>query len=77
MPNHNNWGTSISILRSSCTEFLRYMESTFSCTQFMKKATTDSGSVIDLVFSNSQLLADVVEAYWSDHKIIYGVSDGV
>ncbi len=43
-------------LRSSCTEFMRYMETTFKCTQFQENATTDSGSVIDLVFSNSEVV---------------------
>ncbi len=62
-------------LRSSCTEFLVYMESTFNCTQFQENATTDSGSIIDLVFSNSQVCAEVVETYWSDHKIIYCILD--
>ena len=52
-------------------QFLGFMYKHFSCTQKVDKFTTDSGSIIDLVFANCQLETDVIETYWSDHKIVH------
>ena len=46
------------------------MEKVFSCVQ-IKEPTTDSGSILDLIFANCQVVHDVLEAYWTDHKLKY------
>ena len=53
------------------SEFVAFMETLFSCVQQVKQSTTDSGSTIDLIFANCQAPCDVIEAYWTDHKLIY------
>ena len=57
------------------TRFVNFVETIFGCSQKIKQCTTDSGSVLDLIFSNSEGFCDVIEAYWSDHKIIYCAID--
>ena len=53
------------------TEFVKFMETSFRCRQQIKQSTTESGSILDLIFSNSEAFCDVVEAYWTDHKLVY------
>ncbi|XP_078328660.1 uncharacterized protein LOC144623788 [Crassostrea virginica] len=54
------------------TEFLSFMETGFNCKQIVTKTTHDSGSKLDLIFTNiSSYNTDVIEAYWSDHKMVY------
>ena len=43
--------------------------------QQIKQCTTDSGSILDLTFSNCEAFCDVVEAYWTDHKLVYCAID--
>lgn len=43
----------------------------FSCGMLIHEPTTDHMSTLDLIFSNTRGTAGVVEAYWSDHKIVY------
>ena len=57
------------------TGFVDFVETLFGCMQHIKQCTTDCGSVLDLIFSNSEGFCDVIEAYWSDHKIIYCALD--
>ena len=57
------------------TEFVKFMETSFRCRQQIKQGTTDSGSILDLIFSNCEAFCDVVEAYWTDHKLIYCAID--
>ena len=57
------------------TEFVKLMETSFRCRQQIKQSTTDSGSILDLIFSNCEAFCDVVEAYWTDHKLIYCAID--
>ena len=51
--------------------FVEFMETVFSCVQQIKEITTDSGSILDLIFANCQVGHDILEAYWTDHKLIY------
>ena len=51
--------------------FVDFVETLFGCMQQINQCTTDSGSMLDLIFSNSEGYSDVIEAYWSDHKLIY------
>ena len=51
------------------TEFVKFMETLFRCRQQIKQSITDSGSIPDLIFSNCEAFCDVVEAYWTDHKL--------
>ena len=52
---------------------LQFMNEMFSCRQLVQKSTTDYGSCLDLMFSNCQnMYSDVIECYWSDHKLVYG-----
>ena len=55
--------------------FVHFMETLFSCSQYIRQPTTDSGSVLDLVFANCDAICDVIEAYWTDHKLIYCALD--
>lgn len=58
------------------TDFLTFMEKVFSCKQIVRKITHDSGSKLDLIFTNiSPCATDVIEAYWSDHKMVYCAFD--
>ena len=56
-------------------EFVKFMETSFRCRQQIKQSTTDSGSILDLIFSNCEAFCDVVEAYWTDHKLVYCAID--
>ena len=51
--------------------FVAFMETLFSCVQQVEQSTTDSGSILDLIFANCQAVCAVIEAYWTDHKLIY------
>ena len=55
--------------------FVHFMETLFCCSQYIRQPTTDSGSVLDLVFANCDAFCDVIEAYWTDHKLIYCALD--
>ena len=57
------------------TEFVKFMETSFRCRQQIKESTTDSGSILDLIFSNCEAFCDVVEAYWTFHKLVYCAID--
>ena len=61
------------------TNFLRFMENTFKCKQFIAQKTTQYGSILDLAFlnvnPNALITTGVLEAYWSDHKVIYAAVD--
>ena len=57
------------------TDFVKFMETSFRCRQQIKQSTTDTGSILDLIFSNCEALCDVVEAYWTDHKLVYCAID--
>ena len=57
------------------TEFVKFIETSFRCRQQIKQSTTDSGSILDLIFSNCEAFCDVVEAYWTDHKLVYCAID--
>ena len=58
----------ISVDSSHCID---YIERLFSCKQHIQQSTHDSGSVLDLVFSNCNGFCDIIDAYWTDHKLIY------
>lgn len=48
------------------------MKEKFSCNQMMKKVTTKNNTQLDLVFTDFQdVQTEVLEAYWSDHNMIY------
>ena len=53
------------------TGFVDFVETLFGCMQQINQCTTDTGSMLDLIFSNSEGYSDVIEGYWSDHKLIY------
>ena len=57
------------------TDFVKFMETSFRCRQQIKQSTTDTGSILDLIFSNCEAFCDVVEAYWTDHKLVYCAID--
>ena len=62
-------------INSVNSEFVEFMETLFRCIQQIKQCTTDSGSILDLIFSNCEAFCDVVEAYWTDHKLEYCAID--
>jgi hypothetical protein len=55
------------------------MEDKFKCKQVVSEVTTNYESLLDLLFvkvnSDVNIETDVVEAYWSDHKIVYTAVD--
>ena len=53
------------------SRFVEFMDTVFSCVQQIKEPTTDSGSILDLIFANCQVVHDVLEAYWTYHQLIY------
>lgn len=60
------------------TNFLKFMHTTFVCSQLIEKVTTDYQTKLDLIFTNvTDSYSDVIEAYWSDHKMIYCVIEPV
>ena len=60
---------------SGNTEFVNFMETLFRTIQQIKQCTTDSGSILDLIFTNCEAFCDAVEAYWTDHKLVYCAID--
>ena len=36
---------------------------------------SDHGSLLDLIFANCGTFCDVIEAYWTDHKLIFCTLD--
>lgn len=64
-------------LTSKCHEkFLKFMKEKFSCNQMMKKVTTKNNTQLYLVFTDFQnVQTEVLEAYWSDHNMIYCATD--
>ena len=57
------------------SQFVHFMETLFSCVQHIGEPTCDFGSTLDLVFANCHAFCDVIDAYWSDHKLVYCVFD--
>ena len=57
------------------TESVKFMETSFRCRQQIKQSTSDSGSILDLIFLNCEAFCDVVGAYWTDHKLVYCAID--
>ena len=55
--------------------FVHFMEILFNCHQCIQQPTADSGSVWDLVFANCDVFSDAIEAFWTDHKLIYCALD--
>ena len=51
------------------------METLFVCMHHIKQCTTDSGSILGMIFSNCETFCDVIEAYLTDHKLVYCVID--
>lgn len=52
--------------------FLNFMKEKFLCNQVMKIMTTKNKTQLDLVFTNfPDVQTEVLEAYWSDHNMIY------
>ena len=47
------------------------MKKEYQCTQLIHDMTTDYGSILDLIFANCSGCSGTIEAYWSDHKIVY------
>ena len=51
------------------TEFVKFIETSFRCRQQIKQSTTDSASILDLIFSNCEAFCDVVEAWFKQYFI--------
>ena len=55
------------------------MKKTFLCKQIILKKSTRYGSILDLAFvkvnPDVTISSDVLEAYLSDHRIIYAALD--
>ena len=52
-----------------------FMDREFKCSQLVHYMTTDYGSILDLVFTNTNGICGTIEAYWSDHKLVYFSAD--
>ena len=55
--------------------FVCFMETLFGCSQQICQQTTDHGSLLDLIFANCDTFCVVIEAYWTDHRLIYCALD--
>ena len=53
------------------SQFVHFMETLFSCVQHIEEDTSDFRSTLNLIFANCQSFCDVIEAYRSDHKLVY------
>ena len=54
--------------------FIKYMKQQYNMKQFVKCSTTESGSILDLCFSNEKNINCLVTwNHWSDHKIVSAV----
>ena len=62
-------------VNDAVSPFICFMETLFGCSQHIRQPTTDHGSLLDLVFANCDTFCDVIEAYWTDHKLIYCALD--
>ncbi|XP_062614791.1 uncharacterized protein LOC134276564 [Saccostrea cucullata] len=52
--------------------FLNFMKENFGCEQVINKVTTKNKTQLDLIFTNfTDIQTDVLQAYWSDHNMIY------
>ena len=62
-------------LKGKNNRFLEFMENTFSSKQIVSEVTTKYQSLLDLAFlkvnPEANVRTDVLESYWSDHKIVY------
>ncbi|XP_062592424.1 uncharacterized protein LOC134253849 [Saccostrea cucullata] len=56
--------------------FLNFMREKFGCVQIINKVTTKNKTQLDLIFTNfTDLETDILQAYWSDHNMIYCAAD--
>ena len=62
-------------VNDAVSPFVCFMETLFGCSQQICQPTTDHGSLLDLIFANCDTFCDVIEAYWTDHKLIYCALD--
>jgi hypothetical protein len=67
-----------SVSNKTTSHFTRVLDLTYFSRSHMSKDTTDYNSKLDLVFTNNTPLTnidsvDVIENYWSHHKIVYCV----
>ena len=62
-------------VNDAVSPFVCFMETLFGCSQHICQPTTDHGSLLDLIFANCDTFCDVIEAYWTDHKLIYCALD--
>lgn len=66
----------LDVANESNGNFLKFMKEKFSCYQVLNKMTTKYETLVDLVFTDfSNAQTEVLEAYWSDHNMIYCATD--
>ncbi|XP_071138424.1 uncharacterized protein [Mytilus edulis] len=62
-------------LNTGNNSFLEFTRDSFCCSQIVSKPTTSYGTLLDLIFLNFDskvnFETDVLDSYWSDHKVIY------
>lgn len=62
-------------IRTRNNALIDFMHEHFKCRQIVSKVTTKYDSLLDLAFikvnDDVPIETDVVDAYWSDHKVIY------
>ena len=68
-------GHDVKPVNEAGSPFVSFMETLFCCSQYIRQPTTDHGSLLELVFANCDAFCDVIEAYWTDHKLIYCALD--
>ena len=62
-------------VNEAVSPFICFMETLMGCSQHIRQPTTDHGPLLDLVFANCDTFCDVIEAYWTDHKLIHCALD--
>ena len=52
-------------------QFENTMKDLFHCQQLICQGTTNHGATLDLIFSNHTGYSGTIQAYWSDHNLVY------
>jgi len=50
---------------------IKELEDIFQCKQIVTEITTNYGTTIDLVFTNTTAICSIIESLFSDHKIVF------
>ena len=71
-----NMKSILSNIDDSNEELITHMKEKYNMDQYVTCATTESGSILDLCFSNHRNIDCIVTwNHWSDHRIVSAILD--